>query len=272
MLAESVSMDKNSVLGAALLAGIANVIMQLSRPGVGYGVLESRVENGQVFRHPLKRSRTTFTYAAVALLGSPEEKAAYRKAVNRVHAQVHSGPSSPVSYDAFDRELQLWVAACLYRGTEDACQAFIGPLTPAARARLYASAATFGTTLQVPREVWPPDLDAFDAYWRAELEKVSIDEPVRQYLQDLTDLRFLPGPVSFLLRGFNRFITTGFLPPDFREQMRLPWSAEDQRQFNRFVAIMRALTRLQPPALRQFPLNVLLWDLRLRMWTGRPLI
>lgn len=272
MLAESVSVDKNSVLGAALLAGIANVIMQLSRPGVGYGVLESRVESGQVFRHPLKRSRTTFTYVAVALLGRPEEKAAYRKAVNRVHAQVRSGPSSPVPYDAFDRELQLWVAACLYRGTEDACQAFIGPLTPAARARLYASAATFGTTLQVPPEAWPADLDAFDEYWRAELEKVSIDEPVRQYLQDLTDLRFLPRPVSFLFRGFNRFITTGFLPPDFREQMRLPWSAEDQRQFDRFVAIMRALTRLQPPALRQFPLNVLLWDLRLRMWTGRPLI
>ncbi len=48
-------------MGMALLAGPANVIMQLARPGVGYGVLESRVESGRVDRHPIKRARTTFT-------------------------------------------------------------------------------------------------------------------------------------------------------------------------------------------------------------------
>lgn len=272
MPAEQVRFDKDMLLGAALMTGAANVIMQLARPGVGYGVLESRVESGQVFRHPVKRSRTTFTYIAVALLGGPKEKAAYRKAVNQVHAQVHSGLPSPVSYDAFDRDLQLWVAACLYRGTEDAYQAFIGPLTSAERERLYASAAAFGTTLQVPPEAWPPDLDAFEEYWRESLKRISIDEPVRRYLLALVDLRFLPGPVSFLLGSFHRFITTGFLPPDFREQMGLSWSAEDQRQFDRFLALMRALTRIEPAPLRRFPFNVLLWDVRLRMWAGRPLV
>jgi uncharacterized protein (DUF2236 family) len=34
------------LMGVALLAGPANVIMQLARPGVGYGVLESRIESG----------------------------------------------------------------------------------------------------------------------------------------------------------------------------------------------------------------------------------
>ena len=53
-------------MGVALLAGPANVIMQLARPGVGYGVKESRVESGRVDRHPIKRARTTFTYLAVA--------------------------------------------------------------------------------------------------------------------------------------------------------------------------------------------------------------
>ena len=33
-------------MGVGLLAGPANVIMQLARPGVGYGVMESRVESG----------------------------------------------------------------------------------------------------------------------------------------------------------------------------------------------------------------------------------
>ncbi|EUA37635.1 hypothetical protein I549_1037 [Mycobacterium avium subsp. avium 2285 (R)] len=42
-------------MGVALLAGPANVIMQLANPGVGYGVMESRVESGRVDLHPIKR-------------------------------------------------------------------------------------------------------------------------------------------------------------------------------------------------------------------------
>src|SRR3954453_2099683 len=113
----------------AILAGTANVIMQLSRPPVGYGVLESPVESGQVMRHPVKRFRTTFTYLAVALLGTDEERAAYRGAVDVVHRQVRSGPDSPVPYGAMDPRLQLWVAACLYRGAVDVHERMNGALS-----------------------------------------------------------------------------------------------------------------------------------------------
>ncbi|HEY3996054.1 MAG TPA: hypothetical protein VGM40_08840, partial [Mycobacterium sp.] len=37
-----------AMMGVTLLAGPANVIMQLARPGVGYGVMESRVDSGRV--------------------------------------------------------------------------------------------------------------------------------------------------------------------------------------------------------------------------------
>src|ERR1700741_1718780 len=86
------------LMGVAVLAGPANVIMQLARPGVGYGVMERRVESGRVDLHPIKRARTTFTYLAVAMAGTDEQKAAYRWAVNRAHAQVYSPPDSPVRY------------------------------------------------------------------------------------------------------------------------------------------------------------------------------
>ena len=95
------------MMGVALLAGSANVIMQLARPGVGYGVLESRVESGRVDRHPIKRARTTFTYLAVASRGTETQQQAFRQAVNRAHAQVFSTDESPVKYNAFDRDLQL---------------------------------------------------------------------------------------------------------------------------------------------------------------------
>ena len=64
----------DALMGILLIAGPANVIMQLAQPGVGYGVLESRVESGRVDRHPIKRARTTFTYLAVATNGSDERR------------------------------------------------------------------------------------------------------------------------------------------------------------------------------------------------------
>src|SRR5690349_25067731 len=87
-------------------AGAANVIMQLARPGVGYGVVESKVDSGNLLKHPWKRARTTFQYLAVAIIGTAEDRAAFREAVNGAHRQVKSTPDSPVRYNAFDRDMQ----------------------------------------------------------------------------------------------------------------------------------------------------------------------
>ncbi len=112
--------------------------MQLARPGVGYGVLESRVESGRVDRHPIKRARTTFTYLAVATQGSDAQKAAFRRAVNKAHAQVYSTDESPVAYNAFDKDLQMWVAACLYKGAVDVYEVFVGEMDDETADRHYA--------------------------------------------------------------------------------------------------------------------------------------
>ena len=96
-----------AMVGAGLMGGTANIIMQLARPGVGYGVVESTVDSGRLFLHPVKRTRTTLTYLAVAAIGTDEERRLYRRAVDRSHAKVRSTEASPVPYNAFDQELQL---------------------------------------------------------------------------------------------------------------------------------------------------------------------
>lgn len=102
--------------------------MQLARPAISHGVVESTVESSQIFKHPTKRARTTLTYLAVATLGTEQDKKRYRKAVNGAHAAVHSSPNSPVAYNAFDPRLQLWVVACLYKGVEDTGPCLLRPL------------------------------------------------------------------------------------------------------------------------------------------------
>ncbi|MBJ7339613.1 oxygenase MpaB family protein [Mycolicibacterium sp.] len=264
------------LLGVGLLLGPANVIMQLARPGVGYGVLESRVESGRVDLHPIKRARTTFTYLAVAGSGSDDQKAAFRRAVNKAHAQVYSTDESPVQYNAFDKDLQMWVAACLYKGAVDSYRTFVGEMDDETADRHYAEGMTLGTTLQVPPEMWPADRAAFDVYWEEQLAKVHIDDTVRDYLYPIAVSRIrgarLPGPLQRWNEDLALMITTGFLPQRFRDEMRLSWDAARQRRFDRLMAVLKTATHLSPKFVRQFPFNVLLKDLDWRIRTGRPLV
>jgi uncharacterized protein (DUF2236 family) len=254
-----------------LLAGTANVVMQLAIPPVGYGVLESKVESGQVTRHPAKRFRTTFTYLAVALFGNEDDRRRYREAVNGAHRLVRSDAGSPVKYSAFDPTLQLWVAACLYYGTVDVVEKLHGPLPQAQADALYAFAARYATTLQVPTQMWPADRVAFAQYWDETVSRISIDDPVRQYLHALVTREHMPRPLRGS-RRLNIWTTTGFLPPAFREQMRLPWTERDQRRFETFLRRLGAAQRRLPMPVRQFPFNWFLWDMRTRVRFERRLV
>ncbi|MGZ5365996.1 MAG: oxygenase MpaB family protein [Mycobacterium sp.] len=258
-----------------LLSGAANVIMELARPGVGYGVKDSRVESGRADRHPIKRARTTFTYLAVALSGTETQKNAYRRAVNQSHAEVYSKPDSPVEYNAFDKNLQMWVAACLYKGFVDVNRIFVGEMDDDTADRHYREGMTLGTTLQVPAEMWPADRKAFDEYWEESLDQIHIDDAVHEYLWPFAAGRVgnatLPRPLQTRLDAVNLFITTGFLPQRFRDEMRLPWDAAKQRRFNRVMAVIGAVNKVMPRFVRRFPFNWMLRDLDWRMRTGRPL-
>jgi uncharacterized protein (DUF2236 family) len=266
----------DGMLGIGLLAGPANIIMELARPGVGYGVKESRVESGRADRHPVKRARTTFTYLAVATGGTEAQKAAYRRAVNRSHAEVYSTDESPVAYNAFDKDLQMWVAACLYKGSVDVYRVFVGEMDEESADEHFVKCKALGTTLQVPEEMWPADRAAFDKYWEAALDEIHIDDTMRAYLWPFAAGRVgkatLPRPVQRRLDAVNLLITTGFLPQRFRDEMRLPWDAHSQRRFDRLMKVLATANHVMPRPVRQFPFNYLLKDLDWRIRTGRPLV
>jgi uncharacterized protein (DUF2236 family) len=278
---ETVPPEVMAVLGHfGLAAGNANVIMQLSRLPVGHGVALSTVDSGRVDRHPLKRFRTTASYLAVALLGTEQERLAMRREVNRAHRAVHSEPGDPVPYNAFDPELQLWVAACLYWGTADVYRRLHGrDLEPDRAEVLLRYARHLATTLQVPDEMWPPDLAAFEAYWEQGLRQVEMDDLTRRYLQGIAQLEFLAAPLGRLgspllplLRPLGRFLTLGYLPDRFIRELGLPWSPWQQRLFDAHIRVYAAVTRRLPDPLRQYPMNLCLRDVRRRIRSGRPIV
>ena len=268
--------NDDGMMGVALLAGPANVIMQLGRPGVGYGVMESRVENGRIDRHPIKRARTTFTYLAVATRGNEQQQRAYRKAVTHAHAQVRSTEDSPVKYNALDPDLQLWVAACLYKGGVDVYRTFVGEMDDETADQRYCDGMALGTMLQMRPEMWPGDRAAFDRYWDESLAKVRIDDAVRNFLYPIAVARLrglrLPPPLQQINESLALLITTGFLPQRFRDEMKLQWNTGKQREFDRLMGAIRLANNIAPPFVRSFPFNVLIHDVNWRIRTGRRLV
>ncbi|WP_083962479.1 oxygenase MpaB family protein [Hoyosella altamirensis] len=257
---------------SAALAGSANVVMQLSWPEIGYGVMESTVDSGNIFKHPVKRARTTLSYIAIALFGTVEERQAYGTAVNTSHRQVRSGPQSPVKYNAFNRELQLWVASCLYYGVRDSFIRMHGPLSDREEAVLLQACGRLGTTLQVHRDQWFTSLEEFTEYWESGLRRVHIDQRTARYFDDLMRAKFFPKPISFVLGPFLYWANAGFLPPVFREQLGITWSQRDQARHDRMMRILGVIGRRLPVIVRRFPNNAMRTSTNVRRKLGRPLV
>ena len=263
---------RDLVLGPVVLAATANVVMELSWPGVGHGVAESRVDAGNVLLHPLRRFRTTTAYLADALLGADDERAAYRRAVSRSHSPVRSTADSAVPYNAFDPELQRWVALCLYRAFEDTWGLLAGAPGMRLPDAVFRECAALGTTLQVRPERWPADRDAFDDAWDDGLAHVRIDDAVHAHLHRLLRGDYLPAPLARATEASRTFWTTGFLHEPFRSLLGLEWSGADQRRFEARGRRLGAVVHRLPPSLRRAPYSAALADLRVRRRLGTALV
>lgn len=245
-----------------VLGATANVVMQLSRPEIGYAVKDSPVTEGNLFTSPERRRRTTAGYLAVAVLGTPDERAAFRRATNRSHARVPG---------AFDPSLQLWVGACLYRGFEESRERLHGRLSHAEREDFYRQGVVLGGLLQMPLERWPADRAAFEDYWRDGLARARIDDTMRDYLMSIVRLEYLGRPVARPVVRLREWLVAGHLPPQLRAQMRLPWTAGDQRRFDRLLAAVAAGWRRLPPERQAWPLTRSIAEIRERQQQGRDL-
>lgn len=260
------------ISGLALAPAGANVIMQLSRLPIGHAIVESKVDGGSLSKHPIKRTRTTLAYIMIALFGTEHERAVLRREVNAQHSQVHSDPGDAVTYDAFDTDLQLWVAACMFRGVVDAVTFLIEPVDDARFAALLRHCAPFATTLQVSESRWPHDRATFEVYWAAAVHEVQMDDVTRDYLRGIASLAFLPKPLARTLGPTHRFITVGFLPSPFREELGLTWTPQDQKRFERIISAVATLNRHLPRTLREFPWNLIEFNTRRRIARGRSVL
>jgi uncharacterized protein (DUF2236 family) len=194
----------------------AAVAWQLAYPGVGRGV----ARHSQTLRRPVSRLRATMSYIYAVSLGTEADRATIAHHVNRAHVPVQGE-----GYSAFDRDLQLWVAATLYRGGLEMYALFVGPVPAASRESLYRQAWAFGRTLHAVLGNGAP--------W---------------YLRPALPLQ--------------AFVTRALLPPHVRTMFELSWTDMDERRWARFRRWAPRLYWLQPRWLRHLPAHYFLAKLR----------
>jgi uncharacterized protein (DUF2236 family) len=135
-------------------------------------------------------------------MGTSEERQICRREVSRSHAGVRSTAGSPVSYSAFDPRLQLWVAACLYRGVIDIHTLLHGPVDDATAEAIYRESWRLGTTLQHRvRPAQPvPDHRVPSPPFREHMQLAWTESEQRQFgflMRMIASVnRLLPPPVS----------------------------------------------------------------------------
>ncbi|KAF9890811.1 hypothetical protein FE257_005382 [Aspergillus nanangensis] len=164
--------------GISLLGGPAAILLQIAHPKVGQGV----ADHSTFASRAISRAQYTQMYIYVMIFGSVDEKAAMKAWVDKAHSRVKggSGEKGSPKYDATDPELQLWVAATIYASMVASYEIIYGPLPPARAERVYQAYSCMGTSLQVPREMWPKNLRAFRKYW---------DDMINNQLQVTPDAR-----------------------------------------------------------------------------------
>jgi uncharacterized protein (DUF2236 family) len=227
-------------------AGGRAILLQLANPAVGRGV----AEHSDFALRPLDRLTGTLTFVYTVVYGTRAEVAYVRKKVNLAHAPVHaSATANATAYDAYDAQLQLWVAATLCESAVTMYQRIFGDFDSTTAELVYQHYAALGTSLQVPAGMWPADRSAFNEYWAAEQRTLRVDDVTRAVAHELLHPKNAPLWLNALM-PLARLVTTGLLSKELREQFRLPWSPRHQRRFDRWMRMTAAVFPRLPAAFR----------------------
>ena len=154
--------------------------MQLSWPEVGHGVVESKVDSGNLLKHPWKRARTTFQYLAVAIRVDRRPVPRSERPSTVPTGRSSQPPTVPSVTTPSTVNSKCGSRHTFFIGLEDTYQLLRGEMTAEQAEQFYRSAWTLGTTLQVTEDQWPPTHADFDIYWNdACRARRDVDDQVR---------------------------------------------------------------------------------------------
>jgi uncharacterized protein (DUF2236 family) len=233
-----------------VLVGPRAAVLQNMLPALGQGVLDHSV----FFDETFARVRRSAGPILNTVYGGPR---AHRTGtdVRDYHRDIKGTMPDGTRYHALDPETYYWAHATFLDNMLYGVETFIRPLSEAEKRRLYEESKTWYRMYGVSERAMPEDWEAFQSYWKRMLEEEIVAHKTARYgvgyvSKGLPRPRKVPAPVwravAPPLDSVARFLTVGGMHPRMRELLDTPWSAADERRYQRFAAIVRRLNRVWP--------------------------
>jgi len=211
------------------------ILLQFASPPIALGSLS----HSRFASDGLSRLRRTAAYLLAITHGTALQKSTIRGLVNKQHSFVKGGI---YGYDARDGGLQKWTAATLLMGILVVDGVFYGDangdgdgiregwrtgwgwipsgrrrMTRAEKEELCLQAGVFGSSLDMPKEMWFSSLEEFEGYFDQMINKeLEISDAAREISRVFLYEMKLPFWLAWLMPVVRVFMTF-WLPPRWRE-------------------------------------------------------
>ncbi|MEU7783926.1 oxygenase MpaB family protein [Amycolatopsis sp. NPDC049159] len=250
----------------ALLAGQV-LVLQVAHPVVAAGVRDHSDYTEDPWTRLMRTGASLSIYVYGGVSGARVEAARLRA----LHRSFVGSLPDGRRYSALDPLAYAWVHATLVMVPVDAQRFFGRPLSTSELDEYYAQMCGIGRLLGVRERDLPPDWAAFSRYYDEMVAGFAGNPAIEQLFETIETVR---KPVGWLpdrwWRPLRRaqargqvFLIRATVPPLLRERLGLPWTARDQRRFDRFARAVRLVSAPLPAGLRTAHMR---WIGKLNVW------
>jgi uncharacterized protein (DUF2236 family) len=233
---------------AVVVAGWGRaILMQLAHPAIGAAVHHHSSFRGSL-RASVRRLFSTVGAMQSISFGDVEQMIAAAAGINAIHDHVRGD-----TYSAHDPELQRWVHATLLESIPLTYELLVGELTHHERDRYFSEAAIMEPLLGMPAGWLPRDSAQLTAYMKEMLsgERLLVSDTSRALARAvLYPPRWYVAWPAFRL---VQLLTIGSLAPSIRAAYGFDWTSRDARALARWTTALRALRRVTPAFVREWP-------------------
>ena len=233
---------------AVVVAGWGRaILMQLAHPAIGAAVHHHSSFRGSL-RASVRRLFSTVGAMQSISFGDVEQMIGAAAGINAIHDHVRGD-----TYSAHDPELQRWVHATLLESIPLTYELLVGPLTPHERDRYFSEAAIMEPLLGMPAGWLPRDSVQLNAYMAEMLtsRRLLVTDTTRALARAV----LYPPRWRVAWPAFRpvQLLTIGSLPSSVREAYGFEWTARDARALARWTSALRAVRRVVPAFVREWP-------------------
>lgn len=246
-------------------SAVTAVLLQIAQSGVGRGV----GRHSNLSTRLLERYENTAAFVYLNIFGNNTERHVIRNFVNKIHAKVNDKRTNK-TYDAFDPNLQLWVAATMYVCMLGSHQRVYGPLPEHEQEQVYQEFSVFGTSLQMPLSMWPDSRAAFASYWNDTIATLKVPNEAHNAVRDLFQPKYhklpiLVAVIMALLRPFSIAVASEELPGHVAVQFGFRSTWQTKALYKLMTTFNQWTFPLYPVWVRHMQKNYYLHTVRERM-------